>query len=190
MLGNYTDYYKKLNAVGNSISGSFRPFRVRNVSIHLRDTMNFGGGSLKQLGDMHRIPKVEIGDNIFDMERFYIDDPEMFEVYAMRDAEIAYKHLVHFRDMAESLTGGAEIPHTAGGLGRRFVKKLWEEDNSDTFEQMQHPPDTNFLAPEGGSTPKTMQQNPRLAAAISSFVGSYRGGRNESYAYGVSRGCK
>jgi hypothetical protein len=106
----------------------------RTINVHFRDTMLLtpGGSSLDVLGEIHGIPKIPLPPGRIErMDLLLDEDQDLFEKYALRDAEISATHARWMADKNRFLTGKAEIPHTLGGMAQRFCLNLWESQNID-----------------------------------------------------------
>jgi hypothetical protein len=136
--------YKELSRQLDNLRGSYatlgKPLRQilydknRNkhtVKVHLRDTVTIapGGSSLASLGELLDLPKIDIPAGAIEaMDTLLKTDKQLFERYAIRDAEIAAEFawkLAEFnRD--EGLT--FEIPLTLGSLAVKLLEDLWEKN--------------------------------------------------------------
>ena len=124
-LGSFRDY-RELKTEFDSLRGSYstitRPYHctfydksrnVRELEIHLRDSMTLalGGTSLAALGELHNLPKIVLPYGaISKMDQLLKDDPDLFEQYAIRDAEIAALHVGVMTDFATQEGLGADPP--------------------------------------------------------------------------------
>ncbi|WP_271271489.1 DNA polymerase [Aliamphritea hakodatensis] len=93
-----------------------------------------GYASLATVGDMLDIPKREIPKpfSIERMEEYLAADPEGFEEYALRDAEIACEYGLAMHDFARNELGLNNLPATLSSAATAcFLKTLQHQDGLD-----------------------------------------------------------
>lgn len=106
----------------------------RTINVHFRDTVLLtpGGRSLAALSEIHKIPKIPLPPGRIERMDILLDeDQELFEKYAIRDAEITATHAKWIADKNRFLTGKLEIPHTIGGMAQKFCINMWEHTEVD-----------------------------------------------------------
>lgn len=99
------------------------------VRLNYRDTMALqDGGSLKQLGEVVGVPKLELPDGSIErMGEFLFEDSKAFTEYALTDALITYKY-------ANLLIIDGQVPTSAPALASRYLKQKLEEKGIDVDE--------------------------------------------------------
>jgi DNA polymerase type B, organellar and viral len=183
----HTSLKRKLAAVrGTYVTTSRRlPLRLvlpdgeRRVSLSVVDTRLLApaNSNLAMIGDQIGLPKFEImeGYSIEEMERFRTEQPEAFDEYAIRDAEIAARYAISIFDLFRQLGISGGKP-TLGSAGVALFKLLFP--NKETWRE--------FLGQDYKSESKTWRPHPD-AILVSSFTpGSYHGGMNSIYGVGYS----
>ena len=135
----YTDLKTEFDSLRGSYSTITRPYNctfydksrnVRELEIHLRDSLALspGGTSLAALGELHNLPKIELPRGaIAKMDQLLKDDPDLFEQYAIRDAEIAALHVGVMTEFARQEGTGEGPPLTIGSIATAYVENLWRE---------------------------------------------------------------
>lgn len=146
--------------------------------------------SLKTIGELYPelpLQKIELSkQEIGNMEEFYLRNERLFMDYAMQDSKIVLWHSLQVLCSQYELTGKYTIPITLSSLASSFLKKrlLTEGDY--------HPSTKNGLISMKNlakvNTPTGIELSGELHEYIDYFLGSYRGGRNESYLYGIVKG--
>jgi len=155
------------------------------VPIFLKDTFEVYHCSLKDLGKVLGVEKIEIGkENLENMAEFLLKDREMFEKYALRDAEVAVKGwLAHERFCKEQ---NLKMASTAGGVAERTLherlKALGDEDvKKNLFDKQRH-------ERQKGRTQVRIKPLGCILDDYTNFVRAYYGGRNETWMYGFWKG--
>ena len=142
----YEDIFRNCKLNMKTIFGSFK-YQVydenRNLKkfyVVIKDSMLLaGGGSLKSLGKVIGIDKIDIGDNIKKMREFFEKNFEKFVEYAMNDSIIAVKFFKYFTKILVEVLGmdKKEILsiNTASGIGEVYFNKILQEKGleSDDF---------------------------------------------------------
>jgi hypothetical protein len=91
------------------------------------------GRSLAALGELLGFPKEELpAEHAKDqMHRFMEAEPELFQTYALRDAEITARYIRRVEEECSGLGLDNYRPVTVGGLAvRTFIRKLEESGQS------------------------------------------------------------
>lgn len=165
---------------------------VRTVYVTLRDTMLLTpqGAGLHALGEMHGLPKIELPEGMIQhMDVLRLRDPELFERYAIRDAEIAAIHAVSMAALNNELTGQDDVPISLGGLATEFALKSWEHAGikKNDVLGLEEVVEEVFVERLGRCLKKkktvpraNLHENEALA------VECYHGGRNEAFFFGAS----
>jgi hypothetical protein len=188
LLSDYGSFKNKIDSIQGTHVTVGRPMRYNNYTIYFRDSMLLapaGKASLKALGDLHGFPKIDIGNWINSMNDLIDKDPELFKVYALRDAEISLIHILSLESFYFELTGSLKVPATLASLASSFIKRFWESRGVKGLSTR-----GKFMLGDVVSmmTPKNLNFSGDIAFILPYFIGSYKGGRNESFAYGLDRG--
>ena len=187
ILSDFNIIKNKFDNVQNTLTTVKQPFTImKGTTVILRDTMLLSpsGKGLGDLGVLYNLPKLDVGDYISKMSELRDTNPKLFESYAMRDAEIALQHVLFMEQACFKITGEGNLPPTLASLARRFVFKFWDKNNIDlngliNFGKYKLS-DFNTLF-----TPKGIQSTNNIALVLPMFMAGFRGGRNESYSYGI-----
>lgn len=159
-----------------------------SVRVNYRDTMSLvDGGSLKQLGEVIGVPKIELPSGVIErMDEFLEDDPKKFTEYALNDALITYEY-------ASLLTIDSSVPTSAPALASRYLKQKLEENgiDVDTWRGMR-PVELEGLNQStglnGGLNYLQVSGYEPLGYASRRihevFSQAYRGGLNQCYSHG------
>jgi hypothetical protein len=163
---------------------------IHEVGVRLFDTLLLspqGKQSLEALGDLHGIQKIELPDGIKErMGELLIQGPELFEKYAVRDAEICANHLEFMFEFSSDL-GLSKVPATLGGLAVAYTEECWKEIGLSVAEVSgtESIKDSRWNSSAGRPITKTKIVP---IAARSNFeklaIECYHGGRNEMYVFG------
>jgi hypothetical protein len=191
MFADFHSYLKRrLTAVrGTYVTTEWRlaldiplPDGMRRVTAALVDTMLIAPdkSSLADLGLQINLPKLEImpGYLIAEMERYRNEQPEAFDAYALRDAEIAARYALSIFDLLRK-SGVTQIVPTIGSAGTVLFKRLFPSKTAMYA----------FLGQDTGPhSDKRIRWKPdsRLAAFMSEAAGCYHGGLNQIYYAGYS----
>jgi len=164
--------------------------------VSLRDTslLSPAGMSLKSIGALYpalSMSKVELTSHqLNNMDQLYESDKDLFASYAIQDSRIVLWHALQVLNSHYLFSRKYSIPVTLSSLASSFLtKRLVTEDNSDNGY---HPKTKNGLISMKDlaklNTPIGIELSGDLHEYIDYFLGSYHGGRNESYIYGVING--
>jgi hypothetical protein len=185
------DVEKLLNnktCVVNSDDGFKRLLQVRFIDVGSHVAV---GTSIKQMGDLIGLPKLEIpeGFSIDRMDLLLLGNKQAFEDYGLRDAEIAVRYHQKLQNFAEKHTGSLNLPVTASGLAvKMFAKQL--ENNGVDFNRafgIKSQTSTCWNNEKGRVVTLKYKATTEMRSFIEPFVAScYSGGRNECYAFGPS----
>lgn len=94
------------------------------------------GSGLAVIGELIGLPKLELPDGYVkdEMQRFKDEQPEQFEAYAMRDAEIALAYGLRMFKFATVELGLSKCPITLGAMGVAVFLKMLKESGVDKRE--------------------------------------------------------
>lgn len=78
--------------------------------------------------------------------------------------------------------GGLGVPVTLSGLSGRYLKQSWAAMNYSGYQ-----PNASYLLSDSAKiqTPRGLFSMEQLGLKLSYYIGNYKGGRNESFMYGV-----
>ena len=183
----HTHLKRKLAAVhGTYVTTNRRlPLRLplpdgeRRVTLSVVDTMLLAPqkSSLAMIGDELGLPKLGImsGYSIENMERYRTEQPEAFDAYALRDAEIAARYVISIFDLFKQLGISGGKP-TLGSAGVAMFKRLFP--NKKAWRE--------FLGQDYRSDSKVWKPHPDAVLVCSFTAGAYHGGMNTIYHVGYS----
>lgn len=185
-LNDFDNVVKKQPIYLNSDDGYIRLLQVKFIDVK---THSDPGARLADIGDLLNLPKLEIPKNhsIERMDLLLKDDPEAFEEYGIRDAEIAVKYFLELLDFAEKHTGKRALNVSASGLATNIFRSQIKEAKIDFnkafgLKQVRSEywnSDTNRISAET----KTVSND--MFSIVEPFIANcYNGGRNECYAFG------
>ena len=150
-----------------------------------------GSKSLEGIGEMIGIPKVSDVTKAQkkNMIGLMKSNFELFEEYALKDAEIARKFVEEVIDISTARGGKPQIPITLTSLGISFVSNVWKEK-----EYLEN--DINGIKPERKHRYHTKKkkwefyydksiQHPTRHVYDRFATECYHGGRNEQYIFGA-----
>lgn len=185
MLGDFEDFKDSLDIVNRSFVTLGKPIKYNSSNVYIRDTMLLapaGKKGLAALGDLLGFSKGELSlDEITSMDKLLINDREKFLSYAVRDAVIPLLYASYMEDqLFKSRSLG--IPISLSSLSAAYVRDEWDKEGYAGYQI-----DPQYLIGDSGATqtPKGLYKTDDVGRKISMFIASYRGGRNESYMYGV-----
>jgi len=162
--------------------------------VFLRDTvlLSPGGMSLKSIGGLYPslpLSKIELtGAYYKNMDVFQRENPDQFKAYALQDAKIVLWHALEVQNSHYKFTGKYTIPVTLSSLASLYLEKELIEKGTGQY----HPKTGNGLISLRSipkmMTPAGVELSGDLHEYLDYFLGSYHGGRNESFLYGVVKG--
>jgi hypothetical protein len=91
-------------------------------------------------------------------------------------------HILSLESFCFKLTGSLKVPATLASLASSFIKHFWESRGVKGLSTR-----GKFMLGDvvGMMTPKNLSFSGDLPFILPYFIGSYKGGRNESFAYGL-----
>lgn len=148
-----------------------------------------GHQSLEKIGKLLGIPKIDIAPyKKEEMSRLLEGDRELFERYAITDAEIAARYMKRMTDFARALFGEAEPPATIGSCATKLTLDTWKRESI-----VQHTVLGTYVRKVNtiSKTGKPVKRNEVVPLAIRSDYEEYArssfvGGRNETFLFGPS----
>lgn len=155
--------------------------------IFIRDTMLLAPGNskaLKDIGAMYEgFGKIDINKYRGDMQRLWDENPVLFKEYAMQDSRIVLKHINTMEEFAFELNV-ISPPVTLTSLSKAYVNKAWRELG---YKGYQLDSEFTFGSLSKMLTPKGINASGTTGLALNYYIASYRGGRNESFMFGIDR---
>ncbi len=142
---------------------------------------------LARVGELLNIDKLSIPApySIERMDEFLTGDKAAFEVYGLRDAELAVYYGLFMQTWARVELGLKYLPMTLAGCGLAYFKKI-TPDYSELFGTQKRSV-TNYDAGRGISITRKIQELVPERAMYEEFATRcYHGGRNETYVCGVT----
>lgn len=164
-------------ALGEYVNRNFKALGT----IHLRDSLLLDEPqSLRKIGDNLKFNKLEIGDNIEEMDNFKENSINAFIMYAVKDSCIAVNFLYNY--YKKFLNDKETVPLTIGSEGakiaRDFLKKTYVLTN-DEFDKWFRGLDTIK-----NGRKKIQEYRDTVDTHFSEFGKHYYGGRNETFFHG------
>jgi hypothetical protein len=201
-IGAFRDF-KQLKTEFDALRGSYntinRPYKChfndsgrnkRKLDIVLRDTMTIapGGTALADLGELHGLEKIDLPrGTIEQMDVLLRDDKDLFEKYAIRDAEIAALHAWEMAEFCKKEGLGDEPPLTLGTLATQYVTNLWKASKIDKHEVLgTETVKERFWNGKQYITRKKDVPTKLVSEYITLATESFHGGRNEAYMFGLT----
>ncbi|MEH6727830.1 MAG: DNA polymerase [Hyphomicrobiales bacterium] len=192
-LRDFPKLKRKLDTVRNTYVSAKQPFvqkirvngRPHKLSITMVDTMLLAPAkfqSLANLGELLGVEKIVLPEGMIEtMDVLQTEDPELFDRYALRDAEISAKWVQKIMTFFDKELGidTNNFPIT---LGSAAVKTFTAGLEKDELEILLGGRSSGKVA---NSTAGWIDQ---LSDKISFCANCYHGGRNEAYAVGYHRG--
>lgn len=167
--------------IGDWINRNFKSIG----NLHLRDSLLLDNPqSLRKMGDSLGFKKLEIGENIENMDIFKTNNINAYILYALQDAHIVvnflntlYKH---------KLEENEHVPLTIGGESARIAREFLRQEYSFTNDEF----DKNFRGLDTyRSKKKIKQEYPKdLENIFETFSKIYHGGRNQTFVHGYLKG--
>ena len=158
--------------------------------VYLRDTIALVSATAKSLEAVayaYKLKKVDVSQYYKEnMDMLLKENPELFKEYAMTDSLITLIHMLFINDFSFRL-GSINIPNTLGTLSSRYIKNKWRVDEYPGYQLHVNYPLGDARA---SHTPKGIQFGSSTLEMANLFIGSYRGGRNECFRYGIDKSTK
>ncbi|MFA4950455.1 hypothetical protein [Brevundimonas sp.] len=106
-----------------------------DLKVSIRDTYLLtaeGAKRLEDLGEVVGVPKIKLAEDPEDeaaiksrMDLVLATDPDLFERYALSDAEICVRYYEHLRELCRKTIGTAKVPLTLSGIGVKRLEQMW-----------------------------------------------------------------
>lgn len=150
-------------------------------TVHLRDSLLLDEPqSLRKIGDNLKFNKLEIGDNIEEMDNFKENSINAFIMYALKDSCIAVNFLYNYykKFLADKETVPLTIGSEGAKIARDFLKKEYSLSN-DEFDKWFRGLDTIKSGRK-----KIQEYRDTVDTHFNEFGKHYFGGRNETFFHG------
>ncbi|WJY20427.1 DNA polymerase [Fontisubflavum oceani] len=167
------------------------------IEVTLRDTMALapnGATSLAQLGDILGFAKLQLSSDPEQelyykehMSEFLRDQPELFESYAIRDAEICALYTAKIIKLYHEKTGKFRLPVTLTSIGVDMIQNYWVSNRIDPLEIVGKEKITEKTWSKRykrNVTRKRLVSKKKLHWSEDFFTECYHGGRNEQFWFG------
>ena len=200
-MEDFPDLKKKFDGIRRTFASVKKPLSVsirdrngntRTVAVTLRDTMLLTpqGAALKDLGEMHGLQKIELPEGAIEhMDELLRNEPDLFERYAKRDAEITAGHALAMANLNLELNRKCEVPVSLGSLGVAFTLSTWMATGINSLDVLgQEVHRGEEFDKRTRSTRKTSRIVPKAVVHENEplAVESYHGGRNEAFYFGAT----
>lgn len=113
------------------------------LKVDLRDTILLapeGSKSLADIGELVGVPKITLDpapakEQFFkeNMDQLLVQNRDLFEAYAIRDAQICVRYAMMLMDLHNDVLGDARLPVTLSGIGVNLLLKSWVTEGRDSF---------------------------------------------------------
>lgn len=187
LLKDFETFKPELDLVNKSIITLGKGFRYGKYNVIIRDTMLLAPALQKKLaniGKLYNFEKIELSEfEKTNMDILLKTKPNKFQEYAMKDSLITLKHALWMEGFYFNING-LGVPTTLSHIGNKFVKEYWIRIGYPGY-QLEVAPD--YLIGEASiiQTPQGLSKVGDLGLKLSLYISNYKGGRNESFMYGV-----
>jgi len=191
ILEGFDEIKQQLSIVSKSFLTMVKPIKINNTNIHIRDTIMLAPGGQKSLAGLGKLYEKE-GDfnkrqltprEYENMRSVLENDKQLFEDYALQDVVITLKHAVAMEQFNFTVNK-IGIPVTLSSIGRNYVANEWGK-NFPKFLPYQPSSEYTMGNADEIQTPKGLFATGSVGVHMSYFIANYKGGRNESFMYGV-----
>lgn len=145
--------------------------------------------SLAALGTMLGLPKVDLPDGYSKerMDELLAGDKKAYDLYAIRDAELAVKYALNVRDFLTSKFGMKQLPRSLGSVGVSFFLRQLEEAEVNYLQAFGL--EIARIEQWNGYKGKVTTKRVKVACPARGLyedlaINCYHGGRNESFTIG------
>ena len=196
MLSDFNEIKERLSIVGKSFVTLALPLRYDETFVYIRDTHLLSPGNMKSLHGLGYLYNKD-GDfskrdinksDIVEMSNLLVRDKQKFVDYAMMDVKITIKHAIEMERFNRSVSQ-IGVPNTLSSIGRNFVSRKWKQ-NFDKHLPYQISGEYLMGNADEIQTPKGLFATRDVGAHMSYYIANYKGGRNESFMYGVDEKTK
>lgn len=154
-------------------------------TVHLRDSLLLDEPqSLRKIGDNLKFNKLEIGDNIEEMDNFKENSINAFIMYAVKDSCIAVNFLYNY--YKQCLNDKENVPVTIGSEGAKITRDILKKEyflTNDEFDKI-----FRGLNTIKNGRKKVQEYKDTVDTIFNEFGKHYYGGRNETFYHGYKIG--
>jgi len=192
LLKDFNDIKDRLDIVNKCfVTRGPSDINLYGYDVVLRDTLLLAPGgqkSLAAIGSMYRdLNKITLSKfEIENMDLLMVDKPELFKEYALRDSLICLIHACYIED-ANFKLDKLSIPLSLSILGSNYLRKSWSDSG---YSGYQISPDYLIGDASKTSTPRGLFSAGAIGLKTNLYIANYKGGRNESFLYGIDRSTK
>jgi hypothetical protein len=176
---------RNIDILKKSFTSLRTPIKCLGEKVHIRDTSLLASAvsnKLSDIGKAHGIPKIELSQSqLENMDLLMKENPKLFYKYAIQDSYITLTHAVFMNDFSFGL-GNMRNPNTLGSLSTKYITDKWRKDK---YRGYQIDPKFPLGNAQTTHTPKGITAVGITGETLNMFLGSFRGGRNECFAYGI-----
>jgi hypothetical protein len=191
-LADLQGYKRKLKLLGKSLI-TMKPISVPGCThqINIRDTSILTPGlpGLGWISNLYKHPLLKKLDvpfgKIKKMSSFKVEDPNLFVQYATNDAVITLYHALRMERTNYEHTLKYEIPVTLSSVASRYLSRKIGGPRYDlpTSNGLFNVKDLPRLF-----SPKGIELSGGLTEWLGMYLATYKGGRNENFVYGLTKG--
>lgn len=186
ILTDFKSFKEELDLVNKCFVTLSDPLIIDDLPIKIRDTQLLAPGtsrSLHALSTLYpNIEKLKVSTtDISDMASYWKRDPKNFRLYALQDALITLVHGCRMAQFNLEL-GGLGVPVTLSSLSGRYLKQSWSQQGYSGYQA-----NASYLLSDSAKlqTPRGLFSMSLLGLKLSMFIGNFKGGRNETFMYGI-----
>lgn len=167
------------------------------LKVELRDTILLapeGFKSLADIGDLVGIPKLTLDPDPVkeqflkeNMDQLRVQNPALFEAYALRDAEICIRYALLLLKIHKEVLDDARLPVTLTSIGVNLLLQSWVAEGRDAHALLgKEVIKEKIYDPRLGRyrTQKTVVDAENVAFHLRLATECYHGGRNEQFWFG------
>ena len=198
LFSDFNEIKNKFSVLNKSFLTFDKTLSYKKWKIHLRDStlLSPAGMSLKSIGSLYPLLPLEKIDlttsQLNNMDKLYDSNRALFISYAIQDSKIVLWHSLQVLNSHYLFTQKYTIPLTLSSLASSFLVKKLVSGKDSNSNSGYHPKTRNGLISIKDlaklNTPIGIELSGDLHEYLDYFLGSYHGGRNESYIYGVING--
>jgi hypothetical protein len=176
--------FRNIDVLKKSFTSLNAPIISLGLEVHIRDSIllsSAAASSLDAVGKAYGLSKVVIPKKYYSMMDILLkDNYNLFEAYAMQDSLISLVHAL-FMNLFVFKLSDLKIPNTLGSISSKYLKQKWQQDGYRGYQV-----DNEFLLGETDNhNPLGISNLGLTGESLNQFIGSYRGGRNECFKYGI-----
>jgi len=165
--------------------------KPRNTAVKFIDTLLLtpSGLGLESVGELLGLPKLTLpnGHSKSRMDIFLAEEPEAFEAYAIRDAEIAVLYGLRATHFAKNELGLKGLPPTIGSSAVKvFMKDMSQDDYHLNYGLVTSTKTFWSKTKQHVLTRNTVEPGPSRLLFENFFTSCYLGGWNECFEVGPS----